>query len=407
MASNPQQNNTHPTLATSTLSPLIKWPGGKGCELAQIRSVMPLFEGRYLEPFVGGGAVWLSLPKEVPALVNDIGRDLIDFYRAVGRGSPVFETTLDALYARWQLIQEFVELYSPEAVDRFGHLRQQRLGLEEWAKWIIQRLSEQEDLFAPLVSDRFDGAEREFFIGELKRSLLNKGERLLKLDSTKGPISAEDIEATIESALKGGLYTTARELYNRPAEYGVSRPAFLAFFWFVREYAYASMFRKNRSGHFNVPYGGISYNRKEWRGKVAAMRNPAMQQRLLSTSFSAIDFQKFLEKEKPSKEDFLFVDPPYDTTFSNYGGVSFGEQEHRRLAQWLIESCRARWLLVIQSTPLIDELYRSARSARDGALLQIAAVDKTYRWTIKERNQRRTELLFIANYPFDKKELSR
>lgn len=33
-------------------------------------------------------------------------------------------------------------------------------------------------------------------------------------------------------------------------------------FYFIREYCYGSMFRYNSKGEFNIPYGGMSYNKK-------------------------------------------------------------------------------------------------------------------------------------------------
>ena len=39
-------------------------------------------------------------------------------------------------------------------------------------------------------------------------------------------------------------------------------------FFFVREYCYGSMFRYNSKGGFNIPYGGMTYNRKKLSEKI-------------------------------------------------------------------------------------------------------------------------------------------
>ena len=39
---------------------LIKWPGGKTKEYPYIKDLIPAFD-RYIEPFFGGGAIFLSL----------------------------------------------------------------------------------------------------------------------------------------------------------------------------------------------------------------------------------------------------------------------------------------------------------------------------------------------------------
>lgn len=380
--------------------PLVKWPGGKSSELKQISAVMPKVIDRYLEPFVGGGAVWLSLPSTTPAAVNDIGEDLIDFYRVVEKGDHSFFKTLGALFSRWTQLEQLVDLYSPEAIDYYRRLAKGRCSVEEWSSSLEKVVLEQEDLFAPLLPLSKKCQEQQLFAAQLRDSLINKAERLLKLEQQHGALKEGDLVATIETALKGALYTTVRQLYNHPGEYGVKRPVYLALFWFVREFAYASMFRQNASGEFNVPYGGNSYNRKEWGIKVEALRSKALRKRLSTTEICAGDFESFLQQQSPTADDFIFVDPPYDTTFSRYDGVGFGEAEHRRLAEWLIEKCPARWLLVIQSSELIASLYANRISVREGVPLKIETIDKIYRWTIKERNSRSAQLLFIANYSF-------
>ena len=54
-------------------------------------------------------------------------------------------------------------------------------------------------------------------------------------------------------------------------------------------------------------------------------------------------------------DDFVFLDPPYDSEFADYGTV-FGEEEHRRLAGMFHRlPCSA--LLVVNRTPLTLSLY--------------------------------------------------
>ena len=48
-------------LRKKRLKPIIKWAGGKERELKRILPELPKGFGRYYEPFVGGGAVYLSL----------------------------------------------------------------------------------------------------------------------------------------------------------------------------------------------------------------------------------------------------------------------------------------------------------------------------------------------------------
>ncbi len=64
------------------LSPLVKWPGGKRLLLREILPIIGEDLGRYFEPFLGGGAVFLAVePKK--AFLSDSNPDLINLYKQV------------------------------------------------------------------------------------------------------------------------------------------------------------------------------------------------------------------------------------------------------------------------------------------------------------------------------------
>lgn len=65
-----------------TLSPFVKWAGGKRQLLSQIRERMPKEYNNYYEPFIGGGAVLFELLPE-QAVINDINIALINAYRQI------------------------------------------------------------------------------------------------------------------------------------------------------------------------------------------------------------------------------------------------------------------------------------------------------------------------------------
>lgn len=67
---------------TSFASPFIKWAGGKRRLVPAILAAAPRHFQRYLEPFVGGGAVALAIAHPV-MLLNDANQELINTYRAV------------------------------------------------------------------------------------------------------------------------------------------------------------------------------------------------------------------------------------------------------------------------------------------------------------------------------------
>lgn len=64
------------------MEPFLKWAGGKRWLVAQREFHAPLFSGRYIEPFLGGGAVFFKLlPKN--AILSDLNPDLINAYKVV------------------------------------------------------------------------------------------------------------------------------------------------------------------------------------------------------------------------------------------------------------------------------------------------------------------------------------
>lgn len=63
-------------------SPFVKWVGGKRQLLTRITPLLPKSFNTYYEPFLGGGALLLSLLPE-NAVINDLNKDLIDTYRVI------------------------------------------------------------------------------------------------------------------------------------------------------------------------------------------------------------------------------------------------------------------------------------------------------------------------------------
>lgn len=64
-------------------SPFVKWAGGKRALLPEILKRTPSEFGTYFEPFLGGGAVFLSLPAHLPKVGNDANPELVATYLAI------------------------------------------------------------------------------------------------------------------------------------------------------------------------------------------------------------------------------------------------------------------------------------------------------------------------------------
>lgn len=371
------------------LSSFIKWAGGKEQELKHIVPLIPPFS-RYFEPFVGGGAVYFSIQAD-QKFINDRSPELYRLYMAVARQDAAFFATLESLLASWQQIGCLVESSAPMLIACYKSYASDGVSQREMDDMLREFLRSRASTFTGMVEGLF-ARESERFLHELERNLLSKTRRMKALERKKWALPAEDILANLECALKSAFYMHLRHLYNlsRGASL-VSDGVAAAIFYFVRENAYASMFRYNQRGEFNVPYGGISYNRKDLARKIAYMRSEALRQHLSQTIIEQLDFEAFLKKYAPQEDDFLFLDPPYDSEFSTYARNAFDMRDQERLARYLLDECRAKFMLVIKRTPAIFHLY-------DRPGITIRSFEKTYLVSFQARNDRETEHLIVTNY---------
>ncbi len=367
-------------LSDAALTPFLKWPGGKSQELAAIAAAAPPLTGRLVDPFVGGASVLLATPPEVTAVVNDACRDLIELYRSAADGDAPFRTAVTGLGEAWEALGEREELFR-DLAEIF------LLGTSHAAHAWLDR--HRADLH--LLLEAAEPGLAETFFARAARDLPVKFRRMRVVESEVGErLSAPDLLANIEGAVRSALYMSVRARYNEARLAGRWDARRAADFFFLREYTYAAMFRFNARDEFNVPYGGITYNRKSLLPKIAAMFSAPMRARLSTTTFTCQDFEPFLAAAGLEPNDFLFIDPPYDSDFSNYDNMPFGSSDQVRLRD-VLESVPCQVMVVIKDTPAIRRLYGSGRWT-------ITHTPKTYMWTIKSRNDRAATHLTITNY---------
>lgn len=75
------------------MKPFLKWPGGKRWLFQSGQFSIPEYRGRYIEPFLGGGAAFFeALPKH--AVLSDVNWRLIELYRVIRDQRDDFEGLL-------------------------------------------------------------------------------------------------------------------------------------------------------------------------------------------------------------------------------------------------------------------------------------------------------------------------
>jgi DNA adenine methylase len=75
-----------PDIARIEAQPFLKWAGGKSSLLVTLDEFLPAEVERYVEPFIGGGAVFFHLKRRFPhmrAFLRDSNEELINCYRIV------------------------------------------------------------------------------------------------------------------------------------------------------------------------------------------------------------------------------------------------------------------------------------------------------------------------------------
>ena len=199
-----------------SLNPIVKWSGGKKDELKQIIPHIPEHD-TYLEPFIGGGAVYFHLNPE-KAVINDVHKELVDFYKSIKNGNS------DDIY-------EFMKQH-PNDEETYYKVR------------------------------KYDNTD--------------------VLDNAKR-------------------------------------------FYYLRKTCFRGMLRYNKKGEFNIPYGRYkTYNFEE-------IKNKNYEDLLKRTEIFNDSFETIFENYNDSN-NFMFLDPPYDSEFTDYGYCSFGKEEQRNLA---------------------------------------------------------------------------
>lgn len=365
------------------LSPVIKWTGGKEQELKYILPNMPTNISRFIEPFVGGGAVYFSVSIK-DKLINDKSTELINLYKQIKDNNVDFIERLTDIQYAWIDLENILDNNYMFFKTIYYDYKNEEIDINQLETLLEQYVNDNEFVFKNILKKKLKTFYK-IFRSELLRNIPAKMLRMKTLENQKGDLQEKDLKDNFECALKGSFYMFIRTLYNYD-QYSNSE-----YFYFIREYCYSSMFRYNNNGKFNVPYGGISYNRKDIQRKIDYLKSTALQEHFNNTEIYNLDFEEFLDKIDLRPSDFVFLDPPYDTDFSSYVNNTFDKTDQERLANYLINKCPAKFMLVIKNTNFILNLYN-----KHG--LYINSFDKKYMVSFKNRNNRNCEHLIITNY---------
>ena len=231
--------------------PFLKWAGGKSQILGELLAKIPQEFGRYIEPFIGGGALYFALRPKL-GVIADSNPELINVYRCVA-------TNLER---------------------------------------VIQHL------------ETFENLEEQFY-----------AIRALKF---------VDLEPE---------FAAARTIY-------------------LNRTCYNGLYRVNRHGNFNVPFGKY---KKPTICPYETLKTASLA--LQEVEILEGDYKEVLEKTAGAG-DFIYLDPPYlpvseYADFKRYTKEQFYEEDHRELADIVGQLQRKGCHIVLTNSnhPLVHELY--------------------------------------------------
>ena len=342
------------------LSPLLKWAWWKEQELKYIHPAMPEKFNNFYEPFIWWWAVYFSINSE-KYFINDKSEELSGLYKIIiSEDRKDFFSFLDDLIHNWELLWKILNNNNLFFLNLYKNFSNGKINEEFLKNKILEFILSHTKEFNWMFELNFNKSIKNF-ISEIEKNLVRKTKRMKILENQKWKLPDKDILDNIETALKSAFYMNFRYLYNNKENYNLKHSFIIAIFLFIRNYAYSWMFRYNKAWDFNVPYGWIWYNNKNFTKKIDYLKSEELKKHLEKTKIENLDFEDFFIKNEPQKNDFIFLDPPYDSAFSTYDKNTFDRKDQVRLANYLIKDCKAKWMMIIKNTEFIFDIWKTIR----------------------------------------------
>jgi DNA adenine methylase len=153
----------------------------------------------------------------------------------------------------------------------------------------------------------------------------------------------------------------------------LDRPERAARMIYLNRTCYNGLYRLNRQGRFNVPFGRYRHPRL-----CSADNLRAVSRALRSAEILCADFAIVLDRARAG--DFVYMDPPYapvskTARFTAYTADGFGPSEQRRLSQ-VARLLRERGVFVMISNSALPEIRRLYRGFRRDVVNVTRAVNR-------------------------------
>lgn len=192
-------------------------------------------------------------------------------------------------------------------------------------------------------------------LGRIRRAVLSDINREL-MDTYRA--IQEDVESVIRIL---DSYPYSRSFYYRlraQDPWTLSLPERAARMIYLNKTGYNGLYRVNKQGRFNVPFGRYKHPNYKDFANLRAVAQALRRAELVCSSFEFV-------VNAAQAGDFVYFDPPYDplsdtASFTQYHAHGFTREDHVHLAQVFRDlSRRGVWVMLSNSdTPFIRDLYR-------------------------------------------------
>ena len=340
----------------------IRWLGGKSSELPIIKNHLPEKIDTFVEPFIGGGALYLNVDNCNKYIINDKCTPLINLYKFIKEQDKDFFKYIETFNNLWKKIDTIYNEFEKFCCSEYNQYNLLHHNEDILYYEIHQYINiKNKGIIGKFFDDLSIKIDYVYFRNILIKEIVNKIIKLVKNRKEKNIefIEKEDLLKELKTPFKSALYYYYRTLFNNKLI--DNEKLYVALFYFLIEFCYSSLARYNKKGDFNVPYAGTSYNDRNLDNKIKIIKSEEVINKLKNTEIYNIDFHDLLLEYEFKENDFVFLDPPYNESFSNYSGNNFTEDDHLRLLNFC-KQLKCKFMLIIKKTDFIYNLYKDFKT---------------------------------------------
>jgi DNA adenine methylase len=203
-------------------------------------------------------------------------------------------------------------------------------------------------LFELLSKDLKYNCQREYTVSDINENLINCYEVIKS--------NIDDLITELEKDIYSNnseSYYKCRDRFNNIKFNETNLIEKAALFIYLNKCGYNGMYRENSKGKYNIPFGKMK-NPKICDTRVLRKDNESLR----NVNIACCEYTSILELVE--KDDFVYLDPPYHETFTDYTNNKFNEEEQRELKVFVDKLTKKGAFIMLSNsaTDFIKDLYK-------------------------------------------------